>query len=807
MDKNKDFVNSCWVGVPESLYEGRKWNGRMETQTAYYRNEFEISQPGKLLLHISASSRYRLSINGKSILSGPSKSDRWRHFYESIDVSEYLFIGKNLIAVKVVAFPPYEAQHENGDGQGPLFSINSAAGPCLAVSGEVIDANGRKLLNVNTGESNWMVCLDSAIKWETPHISFWMGVMEIVDGMRLPKGWESSMTPHGEWAAAERRWPTQPDSYGQIFPFPLTKRSIPLLYEKHIEFTREMPLKETDMTGFSFDNDNKAIIPPGRKTIIELDAGILTTSYISLGIKGGKGTKIFLVYAETYSPDDDPNINMPDDVINPSDALWRPERGRRDDSLNYSLIGHQDVYYPSGGEETYTPFWFRTFRFVRIEVHTGNEAITIEKPVIIETGYPLEFNTEFHSSDKDLERIWDISKNTLQRCMHETHEDCPYYEQMQYTMDTRLQILFTYALCGDTRMALRTIEDYHVSMLPDGMLQSRYPTQLPQAIPVFALHWIFMLDDYYEQTGDISIARRYRPTVDAILDFFERHIGKKGLVEHMPYWQQIDWVEEWEEQAGMPNASLVGPSVICNLEYACGMQVASKLNRLTGREECAKDYEKQAETILQTVEKTCWNNETGLYMEGPGFDEYSQHAQVFAVLTGLATGEKAKNILTKAVEQKGILRCSFPLMFYFNRALEKEKMYNKVMASFDVLKRFIDLNVTTIPETPFIPRSECHAWGSFALYEFPRALLGVKPGAPGWEKIIIKPEIIDINDCSGTVYTPKGNVEISWEKKNGSVRIHGNAPENVHSDIILPNGQHEVLENGGKFDFKVFGII
>jgi len=803
MDRNKDFTNSCWVGVPESLYEGKTWNGRIETQTAYYRNEFDLSEAGKLVMHISASSRYRLYINGKSILSGPCKGDRWRHFYESIDVSEHLVIGKNLIAVKVVAFPPYEAQHENGDGQGPLFSNNSASGPCLVVSGIVTDNNGLKLANVNTGESKWMVCLDHAIDWETPHISFWMGVMEIVHGERLPFGWEHSSAPCGKWAAVERRWPTQPDSYGQVFPFPLTKRTIPFLYEKPINFTREMLLKENDLPGFSFESNNKTTIPPNKKVIVELDSGVLTTSYISIGIIGGKGAKIILTYAEAYSPEDDPNVNMSDDVINPADAVWQPERGRRDDSINFSLIGHQDVYYPSGGEETYTPFWFRTFRFVRLEIHTGAEEITIEKPVIIETGYPLEFITQFQSSDKDLEKIWEISKNTLQSCMHETHEDCPYYEQMQYIMDTRLQMLFTYALCGDTRMALRTIEDYHFSMMPDGMLQSRYPTQLPQAIPVFALHWIFMLDDYYEQTGDISIARRYRPTVDAVLDFYERHIGREGLVEHMPYWQQIDWVEEWEANAGMPNACLVGPSAVYNLEYAYTMQIAAKLNRLTGREECAKDYEKKAETILRKVDKACWNEKTGLFMEGPGFDEYSQHAQVFAVLTGLATDEKAISILTKALEQEGMLKCSFPLMFYFIRALQKINMYGRVTEFFDVLKSFINLNVTTIPETPFSPRSECHAWGSFALYEFPRSLLGVKPGTPGWEKILIKPEFIDINDCSGTVYTPKGNVEIAWEKINDSVRIYGNAPENIECDIILPNGHHEILEKGGRFDITI----
>ena len=76
------------------------------------------------------------------------------------------------------------------------------------------------------------------------------------------------------------------------------------------------------------------------------------------------------------------------------------------------------------------------------------------------------------------DQLWRISLRTLNRCMHETYEDCPYYEQLQYIMDTRLEMLFTYAVGGDTRMARRTLWDFHCSQLPDGMLQSRYPLSL-----------------------------------------------------------------------------------------------------------------------------------------------------------------------------------------------------------------------------------------------------------------------------------------------------------------------------------------
>ena len=36
-------------------------------------------------------------------------------------------------------------------------------------------------------------------------------------------------------------------------------------------------------------------------------------------------------------------------------------------------------------------------------------------------------------------------------CAHETYMDCPYYEQMMYVGDTRLEVLTTYAISRDDR--------------------------------------------------------------------------------------------------------------------------------------------------------------------------------------------------------------------------------------------------------------------------------------------------------------------------------------------------------------------
>jgi alpha-L-rhamnosidase len=58
---------------------------------------------------------------------------------------------------------------------------------------------------------------------------------------------------------------------------------------------------------------------------------------------------------------------------------------------------------------------------------------------------------------------------------HETYSDCPYWEQLQYLGDTRIQALISYVDFGDDRLARQALDAYDKSRIADGLTQSRYP--------------------------------------------------------------------------------------------------------------------------------------------------------------------------------------------------------------------------------------------------------------------------------------------------------------------------------------------
>lgn len=230
---------------------------------------------------------------------------------------------------------------------------------------------------------------------------------------------------------------------------------------------------------------NSIKFPPCTSTWFELDAGELTTGYLNLSIDGGRGAVIKVLSSECYEDYKEGSYS----------------KKIRDDSTGV-LRGDYDIIEPAGKNINYETFWFRTFRFIRVEISTGSEELILKGIHYNETGYPLEIKGTYQSSDPTHSKLWDISIRTLKRCMHETYEDCPYYEQLQYAMDSRLQMLFTYQLSNDDRLARKCIEDFHSSLTSDGLLQARYPSVARQIIPGFCLHFVYMLEDPLSQRSE-----------------------------------------------------------------------------------------------------------------------------------------------------------------------------------------------------------------------------------------------------------------------------------------------------------------
>ena len=102
----------------------------------------------------------------------------------------------------------------------------------------------------------------------------------------------------------------------------------------------------------------------------------------------------------------------------------------------------------------------------------------------------------FESSDAELNRIWEVGWRTLRVDAHETFMDSSYWEQLQYTGDTRLEMLITYAVSGDPRLAMQAIDAFAESDVDGGLMQGAFPSRNSNVIATFSFAWVGMLADW-----------------------------------------------------------------------------------------------------------------------------------------------------------------------------------------------------------------------------------------------------------------------------------------------------------------------
>ena len=736
---------------------GRSWSASWITcpdiqQRGYgiyhFRRTFLLEKkPEKFIIHVSADNRYRLYVNGSDVCSGPARGDLYNWYYETLDIGPYLRQGTNTIAANVW----------NMGVHAPVAQISNQTGFLLQGHSE-----SEKI--VNTG-NEWKVMMDSSYSpcsldnGSRMRSYMVVGPGDRIDGKAFPWGWELPGFDDTKWKQSVSVTRAVSAGFGTDNLWTLKPRNIPLMEEKPLTKSK---VRRVSGMKIRVDQvvDTNIVIPPRSKVSILLDQGFLTVAYPILRVSKGRGSSVTLTYAE---------------------ALFdkNREKGNRNEIEGKEIIGNYDIFLPDGGlKRIFSPLWFRTYRYIQVDITTGDQDLVLEELKGMSTGYPFEQQASFSSNDESLQKIWEIGWRTAKLCAGETYFDCPYYEQLQYEGDTRIQSLISLYVSGDDRLMRKAIIDFDHSRVPEGLTQGRYPSNRLQVIPPFSLYWISMLHDHWMHRRDERFISGYLHPISGILEWFEKRIdSSRGMLGPLLWWNFTDWNNSFPN--GIPDGAGDGNSSVITLQYAYTLQQAADLFNYFGHEKEGKHYRELSDWLIRSTFSQCFDAKKGVMANTPSKNSHSQHASIMGVLSGSISDTASRTVMMRVLSDSSLSQATFYYRFYLNRALKKAGMADLYYSQLSPWRGMIANGLTTFAENPDPTRSDCHAWSSSPNYDFLATICGIVPDSPGFGTVRIAPAMGELTDVSAKMPHPNGEIRVRLKRKSDA---------GIDADISLPKG-------------------
>jgi hypothetical protein len=768
-----------------------------------FRKVFELpAVPPRFVVHVSADQRFILRVNGQRVGIGPSRGDIlfWR--FQTFDLAPFLKPGRNLLSAVVWNFGTQAPAAQitdrtgfvvQGDGDAAVAASTDASWECAVEPGHQPWPEGLKPLK--EGDPQYLV----------------VGPGERLDAAQYDWAAEAMPepgAPGGRYAPAVVSAIASPRSIAEAPGYALTPDGRLLVPDElpPMEY-RPVPagrvVKAEGVSAGAFPEGGPAVVPLRTKASFLVDRRELVTAYPELWFSGGRGSRIVIGYQEA--------------LLEPGKP-WR--KGHRDAFEGKRFAGYQDEVLPDGGSgRSFHPLWWRTWRYMKIDVETKDEPLALDRLAVHFTAYPFEERARFDAGDATLGRLWEVGWRTARACAHETYVDCPYYEQLQYVGDTRIQALISYTVAGDDRLARQAIDAFDRSRRSEGITFSRYPSAPQQFIPPFSLLWVGMVHDYWTWRDDPAFVRRQLAGTRTVLDWFTERLRPDGLLGRLPWWNFLDWCDDFAE--GVPPQDAEGGSVPLSLQLALALREAADLEQALGEPERAARHRQRADAIVEGARRLAWDDGRGLLADTPARKRFSQQTNILALLAGATPAGQAKPLLDRILAMprpsiqdagrkgtgfEGVARASVYFRFYLSRVLEALGEGERYLPELEPWREMLDVGLSTFAEIPSAgTRSDCHAWSAHPNYDLLRIVAGVKPGAPGFRTVRVEPHLGTLDRLDATMPHPSGDISVSYRREGTALTAKVTLPPGLAGEFAW-RGTTRALQPGEQ-SFRIGGQV
>lgn len=734
-----------------------------------FRNMFNVADGnGPLVFDVSADERFYLTIDGEFVARGPNRSspDNWQYQTYSIDG---LTSGKHVIEAVVWRL---------GD-HAPIAQLTHRSGFILKAEGAYDDM-------LTTGKGEWKVGRLSGIKS--------IGIDEEVGAWGT--GTQFEITGSGPYSGEPAEWmdvevvrcdagAKGPVIYGgrtsgwMLFPTQLPDQTERRIVPGHVKaIAKNVPFRslhvytEEESTQ-TIDITKPFVVPPETKMQIAWDLGNYYCAYPEVVLSGGNGAKFAMCFAEA-SKCGDTNLKT-------------SEPDARGKILGRYLAAFGDTFVSDGRDKAvFSSPWFRCGKWVRIDIETQEEPLTVDSITLIESRYPVEMESSFSSADDaSLAEIRRICARAMQMCCHEMLFDCPYYEQQMYPGDTRIQLNVLSALSRDDRMVKRAIELFELGTHTDGMCPFNWPTRGLQEGASYTLCYLLMYGDYAMNHADREWLRARLPGFRRSMAGIEYYENGNGLLANLPGWNFMDWTVGWDKDGTSKGCRVgEGVNVELNLFWNLAMRSAATVERALGNELQARYWEVKSELLKAKIVEKFWSERRGLIADTTEKQDFSEHAQALALIGDVLPPDLASTAFWHLVNDNDLKRCTVYFSYYLFEAYFKFGRGDLFLKRLDLWRDYVRKGLATTQEVPDSivdgkvneSRSDCHAWGAHPIWFMQTGLAGVRPAAPFFEKVHVAPCPGRLKELKARHPHPKGWVDVDLKFNGDKVSGIVNTP-------------------------------
>lgn len=758
------------------------WCARSEdvvNQYVQFRHEFTLNDTlsAYARLLISVDTEYAVWLNGKFVDSGQYCDYPGKKTFDELDVTEMLIEGKNVLCI-LGYYQNESSSRYIKDKPGLIY--------CL-------DASNTSILSGEGTYCRQDPCYASgAVPWITRQLGF---TFEYNAGMtdewlfpsyEIDDSWRQCEVLNDYQVTLQKR-PVQKLKIKRGVKSSIATQGVLMRIhdsKKTVAQIMQDDFLSVRLTGEIFEGQFSSCLPSTegiriKDTLFErfdgvylvIDLGREECGFLQLDLEASEGTIVDIAYGEHL-----------DDLRVRAFVEGRNFASR---------------YICSEGRQEFTHY-FQKFggRYIQLHILSARCGIVLFYAGMKPAEYPVEHKGRFEISDELHTKIYETSVRTLELCMHEHYEDCPWREQSFYSMDALNQALCGYYCFGDYDFAEASLRLLGDGLRDDGYLELCAPARVHVTIPGYSMLWIVALKDFLIYSGRVQMIKDVMPKVHSMLVTYVENIWDGLMVspQGRRYWNFYEWVPglDGQTQSGFENLTIERRDAPLNLYLCMALDSAEYLASHCGDVEKARFYRYWSDEIRNGFHRCFWNGEKKLYrtyLDGEYQEHYAELTQSLAIYAGVCPKHIAPMLRQQlARKDNGMVKMTLSTMLYKFEALfgESDKYSAMVFRSIgEIWGSMLFKGATSFWETingaDDFGRagSLCHGWSAIPAYFYYAYVLGVKPVKPGYREFIVERSPTVSYKASGYVPTPYGLIHVEWKDTGKDIECSVKHPTGV----------------------------